>query len=1109
MPVKFPCSVCTKNVSDKCNSIQCDICDQWVHQRKCSGLTKKQFEVLSLSGTWFCPNCINISLPFPVELNTNFSGNVPGDKSDKLLSLISDLNKVVTSLSDDIEDELEFQFQAHSCSYVDCDEFKSIASNTPSKLSAFHLNIASLSKHFDDLQDLLALLNSHFSVIGISETKSLVDTETDSPLEKKEDFAIPDYKKFFTPTESSKGGVALYISNSFSCKPRKDLDQLCYLSRNLESCFAEIILPNSTNIIVGTIYRHPEMTGFNQDYLKPLLSKTSSEKKQLLLLGDFNLNLLKCEDDSEIMTFMDILDSNLILPQILLPTRITDDSKTLIDNILSSPSDNGTVSGNICYSISDHLPQFCLFPSFEGNFPGEETIYFQQDWSRFNREEFILDFLEVDWSTLFARFGYNPDSCLNVFNDKMKVLVDRHVPTIKLTKRQVRSKTKPWITPGILKSIKKRDHYQTKHAKAKTQESKDRLYELYRRYRNMIVALTRRSKKNHYVRYFDFHSKNSRKVWSGIRDIISTRANSESPISIITGDSLTSDPEKVANSFNDFFTTIADSIREKMPPSYNHFSSFLKDPNLHSLLLVPTTDQEISKVIGSFSVNKASGPHSIPTKILKLLRHDISVPISALINYSFLGGIFPSVLKISKVVPVFKNKGSPLEVSNYRPISLLSNIEKIYEKVMYSRLFDFLEQHNQIYSRQFGFRKAHSTEHTLINIVERIRNHLDNGGFACGVFVDLQKAFDTVDHKILLEKLDHYGVRGIVNDWFQSYLTNRSQFVFLSGSKSLLKPINHGVPQGSVLGPLLFLLYINDLHRCIRTSETYHFADDTHLLNFSKTVWSLCGRVNADLRVLVSWLNANKISLNASKTEFVIFRSPWRRMDCIPRIKLSGKILTPSRSVKYLGVHLDEHLNWKVHTSFVAINLRRANGAISKLRHYVPIHILTNIYHAIFASHVRYACQLWGLCDNTVTHRILTLQNTALRLMTFSEPRTSATPLFAELELLKFFDQVKVLNILFIQKYLKNNLPSDVLSTFNFDEIDHKTVTRGNDTKLLKLSTVKTTNFGLNSLSRLSSKQWNELLLNYPDTDIHNLDTDDLKSLATKYFLDKYKPEDK
>jgi len=347
-----------------------------------------------------------------------------------------------------------------------------------------------------------------------------------------------------------------------------------------------------------------------------------------------------------------------------------------------------------------------------------------------------------------------------------------------------------------------------------------------------------------------------------------------------------------------------------------------------------------------------------------------------------------------------------------------------------------------------------------------------------------------------------------VNDWFRSYLTNRSQFVSLGGSKSQLKPINHGVPQGSVLGPLLFLVYINDLHHCIRTSETYHFADDTHLLNFSKTVWNLCGRVNSDLRVLVSWLNANKISLNTNKTEFVIFRSPWRRMDCIPRIKLFGQKLSPSKSVKYLGVHLDEHLNWKVHTAFVASKLRRANGAISKLRHYVPRSILLNIYHAIFASHARYASQIWGLCDNTTTHRIQILQNTALRLMTFKEPRSSANPLYHELSLLKIFDQVKVMNVCYVQKYLQGNLPSDVLSTLNFEEIDHAVGTRRKAIKLLKLSTVKTLNFGLNSFSRLSSKQWNELILNHLDTDIKNIDTNDLKTLAIKFHLRKYKPQD-
>ena len=154
--------------------------------------------------------------------------------------------------------------------------------------------------------------------------------------------------------------------------------------------------------------------------------------------------------------------------------------------------------------------------------------------------------------------------------------------------------------------------------------------------------------------------------------------------------------------------------------------------------------------------------------------------------------------------------------------------------------------------------------------------------------------------------------------------------------------------------------------------------------------------------MLVSWLNANKISLNAGKTEFVIFRSPWKQLDCIPRLKLSGKILSPSKSVKYLGVHLDEHLNWKPHIASIATKLRRANGALSKLRYFVPIKILTNVYHAIFSSHTRYASQIWGLRDNSVTHRILTLQNFAMRLLTFNGPKTSATPLYSKLGILTF-----------------------------------------------------------------------------------------------------------
>ena len=227
---------------------------------------------------------------------------------------------------------------------------------------------------------------------------------------------------------------------------------------------------------------------------------------------------------------------------------------------------------------------------------------------------------------------------------------------------------------------------------------------------------------------------------------------------------------------------------------------------------------------------------------------------------------FPSVLKIAKVVPVFK-KDSKLDYSNYHPFSLLSNIEKIPEKLMYKRLYTFLDNKNIIYELQFGLRQQYSTSHVLINITENIRKALD-GNFGCGVFVDLQKAFDTVDHQILLAKLNHYGICEVSNDWFKSYLSNRYQYVSINGYESGLAAINCGAPQGSVPGPLLFLLYIHDLNQAIKSCKFHHFADDTNLLCLSNTIKKLNKQVNADLKHLVNWLNANKISLNVKRLKW-------------------------------------------------------------------------------------------------------------------------------------------------------------------------------------------------------------------------------------------------
>ena len=275
--------------------------------------------------------------------------------------------------------------------------------------------------------------------------------------------------------------------------------------------------------------------------------------------------------------------------------------------------------------------------------------------------------------------------------------------------------------------------------------------------------------------------------------------------------------------------------------------------------------------------------------------------LADLFDLLFTTGVFPSVLKTAKVVPVFK-KDSKLDYSNYRPISLLSNIEKILEKLMYKRLYTFLNKNNVIYNLQFGFRQQYSTSHALINITENIRKALDDGNIGCGVFVDLQKAFDTVDHQIMLAKLNHYRIRMVVsNDWLKSYLSNCNQYLSINGYESGLAALDCGVPQGSVLGPLLFLLYINDLNQAIKFCKVHHFADNTNLFCLSNSIKKLNKLVNADLKHLANCLNANKISLK-KKTE-------KRKFEGKLKIKLCAKRLYPNESVQYLGVKIDTNLS--------------------------------------------------------------------------------------------------------------------------------------------------------------------------------------------------------
>ena len=439
----------------------------------------------------------------------------------------------------------------------------------------------------------------------------------------------------------------------------------------------------------------------------------------------------------------------------------------------------------------------------------------------------------------------------------------------------------------------------------------------------------------------------------------------------------------MSNCFNDFFVNIGNSVEAKIPTVDTHFSDFLKNTNNNnsSFFLKPVNEDELKIMICNLATSKSCGPNSIPTNLLKDNFEFFIQPLKHIINLSFSEGCFPQILKLAEVCPIFKKKDKN-KCENYRPISLLSNLSKLFERAMHTRIYDFFESNKMLSDLQFGFRKNHSTNHALLDIVEKIKENLDKKTFSCGVFIDLEKAFDTVNHNILVKKLEFYGVRGLTNNWFASYLSNRQQRVKLDSKKSSFLNITCGVPQGSILGPLLFLIYINDMKNSVKNSILHHFADDTNLLCSDTNDKRLKKKMNEDLRLIYIWLCANRLSLNVDKTEFIVFRPPSVKIDHRFTLKLNGTILFESPKIKYLGLILDNCLSWKHHIFELRKKLSSAVGILYKMRALnSPKNVLLSIYYSLFHSHMSYGICLYALADSQYTSKITLIQKRAIRII--------------------------------------------------------------------------------------------------------------------------------
>jgi hypothetical protein len=785
-------------------------------------------------------------------------------------------------------------------------------------------------------------------------------------------------------------------------------------------------------LIIGTIYRPPNTDILEFDNVfTDILSVIRNENKLAYILGDYNVNLLNCNNHIASAEFLEMFYANDFLPMISKPTRIQNQSFTLIDNIFSnSIIHNQFISGILQTDISDHFPVFSICT--DKTVQKSECTYQVRDFSSHNLVKFHNILSRFNWNLITE--NNDCQEAFSFFHANFSKIFNLSFP-IKEVKSNSYKTRKSWLSQGIKNSIKMKNKLFIKYKRNPT----DQNHMNYKIFRNKLNSIIRQTERKHYNDLLSQNKCNLRKSWSVIKDIINKNRDSLNT-HFKVNDEVVTNKKFIADLFNKFFVNIGPNLSKEIPVCNTDPLEFINNTNIgRSIYLRETNNDEVEKIIKEQKSNSA-GYDEITAQLLKNTYNLYLTPLVHLVNLSLNQGIFPSELKVARILPLYKSGDARL-VKNYRPISILPIFSKLFERIIHDRLLEFIEKYDILNNSQFGFRKKHSTTTALIVLVDKILNGFNNGEVTLGIYLDFSKAFDTINHSILLKKLSKYGIRGIALNLLDSYLSNRRQFVSFNGCQSNSLSISCGVPQGSILGPLLFILYINDITKVSNILYPILYADDSNFFVQGSNLANMVSILNDEMIKVVNWINANQLSLNINKTLYMIFKTKKRKVAIAGDVKINNVSIQRVYDTKFLGVILDCHLLWDKHITYIRSKISKSIGIISKVKKVLGLNTLVTLYYAFVYPYLNYAVELWGSSSQQNLQTIFKVQKKIIRIICKVPYCTHSAPLFSDLKILNIFRIYEYHVSILMFKVTKGLCPQLIKEMFEND-IDHMYHTR-------------------------------------------------------------------